>query len=165
MEEWRTCIGWTLYEVSNLGRIRKIGGKELKGWLKDGYVYVTLTHYTERGHAHLAELVLKTFSRPRPPGRQVRHLNDVKTDNRHANLRWGTGKQNYADAVRNGIEGYRENNRKAKLTQAAVDDIRAKMKLPANERRLLKITIRSLATQHGVTKNAVHQVLIGRTWR
>lgn len=40
---------------------------------------------------------------PNPSGfPQVRHLNDVKDDNRVANLRWGTAKQNTADRVRNG---------------------------------------------------------------
>jgi len=165
MEQWRTCVGWNDYMVSNNGLIRRYDGTFLKGWLKDGYVYVTLTMGVRRGHEPVAHLVLKAFSRPRPKGMQSRHLNDIKTDNRAVNLRWGTEKQNYADAVRNGIEGYGEQNRKAKLTQAAVDDIRSSMKLSINQRRLRKITIRSLAARHGVSKNAVHQVLTGRTFQ
>ena len=165
MEEWRTCVGWNDYQVSDLGRVRRYDGAILKGWDNEGYRYVDLTMGLRKAKVNVAGLVLKAFRYPRPPGKQARHLNDIKDDNRLENLRWGTGVQNYADAVRNGITGYGAKNPKAKLTDAAVADIRAKMKLPLNKRRLLKVTIRSLAAQYGVTKNAVHQVLTGKTWR
>lgn len=165
MEEWRTCVGWNDYMVSDQGRVRRYNGTILKGWDNEGYVYVTLSMGLRRNHISLAGLVLKAFTGQRPEGKQSRHLNDIKTDNRLVNLKWGTGKQNYEDAVRNGIEGYGEKNRRAKLTQTAVNDIRMSMKLPINQRRVRKITIRSLATKYGVSKNAVHQVLTGRTWR
>ena len=164
MEEWRTCVGWNDYMVSNHGRVRRYDGTIVKGWNNEGYVYVSLTMGQRRANLSVAPLVLKAFRHPRRFGQQARHLDDVKTNNHIDNLRWGTGAQNYEDAVRNGITGYGEQNPKAKLTTAAVVDIRAKMKLPPNKRRLLKITIRSLAAQYGVSKSAIHQVLTGRTY-
>jgi hypothetical protein len=43
----------------------------------------------------------EAFIGPRPPGLQVRHLNDHKLDNYVWNLAYGTGKDNCADRERN----------------------------------------------------------------
>lgn len=47
-------------------------------------------------------LVLEAFVGPRPPGMECLHSNDVGTDNRLSNLRWGTHSENLNDLVRNG---------------------------------------------------------------
>jgi len=43
-----------------------------------------------------------TFLGPRPPGKLALHWNDRKTDLRIANIRWGSHRENYEDALRNG---------------------------------------------------------------
>lgn len=49
-------------------------------------------------------LILETFEGPRPPGKETRHLNDIRSDNRWPeNLCWGTRSENMADRVRNGL--------------------------------------------------------------
>ncbi len=73
-----------------------------------GYSFVNLRK-TERGIKRcllLHQLVLAAFGFARPSGKHVsRHLNGVRTDNRIANLQWGTCKDNHADAVRHGTVG------------------------------------------------------------
>ncbi len=47
-------------------------------------------------------LVLLAFKGPRPDGQYCRHLNGVPTDNRLANLAWGTKSENTFDKVGHG---------------------------------------------------------------
>lgn len=48
------------------------------------------------------DLVLTAFVGPRPAGSLGLHWNDIPTDNRLENLRWGTKRDNSLDALRNG---------------------------------------------------------------
>lgn len=48
------------------------------------------------------QLVALAFMGARPEGQEVRHLNDIKTDNRVENLAYGTRHENRQDAIRNG---------------------------------------------------------------
>ena len=115
-EEWRAIPGFSGYEASNLGRIwsvlrpaqgveppRMIGGRVLRGTLlSDGHVAHMLTTEdgVKRRYAH--QLVAWAFLGPRPEGTEVRHLNDVGTDNRLENLCYGTRQENIQDMLRNG---------------------------------------------------------------
>lgn len=118
VEQWRPVLGWEgLYEVSNHGcvrsldriitdmdgrRTRKLRGTLLKPNFVDGYPCVRLCSQ-ERGNklrkVHI--IVLESFVGPRPRGHLTRHLNDVRSDCRLVNLKWGTGSENGRDAVRN----------------------------------------------------------------
>lgn len=126
-EQWRAVVGFALYEVSNLGRVRswvfrgkrRLRPKVLKA---GGRKYPTVALYTEGGTADkhdrtVHRLVLEAFVGPCPPGKECLHRNDVKTDNRMANLRWGTRKENSADARRN-------NCRRRKLTDGDYAEIK-----------------------------------------
>jgi len=89
------------YGISSRGRVRSLRtGRILKTPCtgKD-YPQVELDGSTYRVHILMAE----TFLGPRPEGWVgALHFNDRKSDNRIANIRWGTYRENYADAVRNG---------------------------------------------------------------
>lgn len=117
-EEWRSIPGTEgHYEASSEGRIRSLPreetlpkgtrhrrGRNLKidaigssgyyqvGIRKDGVVRKLSVH----------RLVCEAFHGPCPPSHEVRHLNDVKTDNRAENLSWGTKRQNSSDQLANG---------------------------------------------------------------
>ena len=58
--------------------------------------------YVHRRAIHVHTLMAVAFLGERPPKQVVRHLNDIKTDNRKDNLAYGTYKENCADAKRNG---------------------------------------------------------------
>jgi hypothetical protein len=125
-ETWQSIPGFSSYEASDRGGIRSVdrvlaGGRRCKGQVlaqrlsTRGYPQVNLnaddgTRQTREVHA----LMMAAFEGPCPPGRQVRHWNDVPTDNRWApggeancgpgrpgNLVYGTPKQQWDDKLRN----------------------------------------------------------------
>lgn len=110
-EEWRPVPDWEdFYSVSSRGSVlRTKPGPGTPGGLlhpspdSGGYPGVTLRGNGIAADRRVHELVAEAFIGPRPPGQLVRHLNDVKTDNRWPeNLAYGTESDNKLDAVRNG---------------------------------------------------------------
>jgi HNH endonuclease len=58
-------------------------------------------------------LVLTTFVGPCPPGKQCRHLNGKKADNRPENLKWGTSANDARDRIVHGTSGHKLKQRDA----------------------------------------------------
>ncbi len=118
IEWWTPVSGFEDdYHVSNLGRVRSLDrmvwnrsklGKlyplPIKGRVMsappDGSGYPGIGRI---GRVH--RLVLASFVGPCPPGLESLHHDDVKTNNRLYNLRWGTPTENKHDQVRNGRHG------------------------------------------------------------
>ena len=117
-ETWRPVKGYEgLYEVSDRGRVKRVFQVITRS---DGVTRrfdenIRKTTISRKGYARLMlskEGVLKNVEVhrlmaeafiPNPDNLpMVRHLNDIKTDNRVENFTWGTAKDNGADAVRNG---------------------------------------------------------------
>ena len=95
------------YEVSNLGRVRRIGGRVLKpmvcGASRPGAQTLKVRISTNpRRDASVAELVLTAFVGPRRPGMFALHGDDNKHNNAVTNLRWGTPGDNARDAAARG---------------------------------------------------------------
>ena len=117
-EEWRPVVDWeSLYEVSNLGRVRSMkrsrrggngsvavrGGRILKAGMTNGYEHVTLSDPSCRKNARVHVLMLESFVGPRPESRMHGCHDDGNSRNNNVgNLYWGTPKQNYQDKVRHG---------------------------------------------------------------
>ena len=107
-EDVRDC-----YYISNSDEdkiINKNTGKQLKIGLNDkGYKAVYLqTKDGGKKYCYLHILKAKAFLfGPNPLGANVvRHLNDVKTDNKLINLAWGSYSDNMRDCIRNGNFSY-----------------------------------------------------------
>lgn len=116
-EEWRTIPDWEgFYEASSLGRIRSVTREVPNRWgtltprtgklvqpfpSSTGYDRVALYRDGQQTRRSVHSLVLLAFVGPYPPGLEIRHLNDVKTDNRLCNLQYGTRSDNNYDRVRN----------------------------------------------------------------
>lgn len=85
-------------EVNASGQIR--GTTNQPYCNNDGYL--TVRH---QGQPYLVHrLICRAFHGPAPSNKRLTlHWNDVKTDNRADNLRWGDALENARDAVRNGI--------------------------------------------------------------
>lgn len=123
IECWAPIPGYeNHYEVSNIGQVRSLsrvvlagnrgGGRKpirLRGKLlrpsvgrRDGQMQVGLSNGGVRTVHRIGRLVLLAFVGPCPPALECCHENDIPTDNRLVNLRWGTPSSNIGDQVRNG---------------------------------------------------------------
>lgn len=69
----------------------------------DGYkrCNVSMNGVVEKVSIHI--LVCEAFHGPCPPGKQCRHLNGSRQDNRQGNLRWGTPAENASDRSSHGF--------------------------------------------------------------
>ena len=101
------------YWISNADEnkiINRNTGKQLKIWInKGGYPMITLgTKDGKQKKYRIHILKAKAFLfGPIPLGANVvRHLNDIKTDNRLINLAWGTTSDNVRDCIVNDNYSY-----------------------------------------------------------
>ncbi len=119
MERWLPVVGYEeLYEVSDLGRIRRLPGPASDGsWRKGGLLKpargTKISLADKRGkikQCYLSRLVLEAFKGLAPSDKPIaRHLDDNRFNNNLDNLEWGTTKDNTDDAFRNGRMGHLQN--------------------------------------------------------
>ena len=106
VELWRPVVGFEgRYEVSDAGRVRSlITARELTHTVNgQGYHRVSLSSGKGPSRLHsVYRLVLAAFTGPAPTGHVARHLNGDPSDNRLANLAYGTYSENNRDTVRHG---------------------------------------------------------------
>lgn len=164
-EEWRSVAGYEgLYEVSSHGRVRRCGGSpkcRTERLVKPqphrgGYVHVTLSKDGEVRPQSVQQMVLRAFVGPPNEGEESRHQNDDRTDNRLANLRWGTRTQNMADAARHGTAGSAMKQR-ADLSDEQVREIR--------ERRSRGEKLDDIAAAVGSHCRQVSAVALGKIYK
>lgn len=104
-ERWLPVPKHPQYQASNLGKLKRLAGKNAAGAMLKEYIF-------KGNHRKVGRLVLLTFKGP-PPTRHgnkigescARHLDDNFKNNAIWNLEWGTPKQNSEDAKRNGRIG------------------------------------------------------------
>lgn len=116
-EKWVDIKGYEgYYQVSNFGRVKSLARKENRKWgnkviekiLKGsvnpiGYLGFCLRKENTEKTIRIHVLLAKHFI-PNPNNYPVvRHLNDIKSDNRLENLAWGTHADNSKDAIKNGL--------------------------------------------------------------
>lgn len=161
IEWWRPIADAPGYQVSDLGRVRSVDrtcvdGRKASGRVlfqeiaKNGYPMVVICPNGKRRRVAVHRLVVAAFIKPVPPGREVRHLNGVKTDNRAANLRIGTRLQNTRDRQRHG-------NAARKLTAPKVRQMR-------NRYAAGGVTFKQLGAEYGVSGTSARLAVIGQTW-
>jgi hypothetical protein len=107
---------------------------------------------------HVHRIVCEMWNGPAPfAGAEVRHLDGDKFNNRLANLRWGSRAENYQDKVRHGTDMAGERNPQARLTRAAVQQMR--------ELRETGRTFKSIARQFGIAPMTAHRAITGGSWK
>lgn len=163
-EQWRPVPGASKYEVSNRGAIRTLRhvdaetGEPLRMRLalSNGYLTTKIAFDDAVSRTVFAHrVVAAAFLGPRPPGCQVLHTDDVKTNNVLGNLRYGTKSENLRDSYRNGRRK-RPTHRK-RLTVAQVRAIRARV--DSGE------TVAVIAKALGLPEWLVYGVATGRHYR
>ena len=108
-EIWKIIEDYPMYEVSNLGKVRKISsGKVLKQCLDSkGYPSVNI-NIGKRTVLKVVHRFVATAFIDNPDNKEeVDHINTIRTDDRVENLRWVTHKENMNNSktTRNKIVG------------------------------------------------------------
>ncbi|GAC1413814.1 MAG: hypothetical protein NVSMB66_6380 [Candidatus Doudnabacteria bacterium] len=103
IEIWKQLQGWQ-YEVSNLGNIKRIGGKVIKSQqINKGYCYVDLWDKNKRWNAKVHRLVAKVFIPNLNNFKEINHKDGNKLNNKTSNLEWCTRLFNIRHAFKNGL--------------------------------------------------------------
>lgn len=173
-ERWIIVPGFPGYRVSDMGRVqtrkvlrgphlRDVHGevwKDMKGCRhKSGHYTVHLRQGGETNYRYIHELVLTLFVGPCPPGLECCHENDIPSDNRLANLRWDTHRNNAREASRNGRWHGKPGCKGmaspfCKLTDAQVAEIR--------RRRSTGEKLKPLAAEFNVTETHICRLALGQ---
>jgi hypothetical protein len=104
MEEWRIVEGFTKYEVSNMGNVRR-DGKVLKSCINShGYLIVGFYKHTRKIHRLVALAFIPNLEN-KP---EIDHIDRNKLNNTVENLRWATHGENSLNRdIPLGVSGYR----------------------------------------------------------
>lgn len=176
-EEWRDVVGYEgIYQVSSLGRVKRVGHWRIRRQLKHltpsvsskGYISVCLSRGRKKTQRviRVHRLVATAFLGPEPEGKEVNHIDTNRTNARLSNLEYVTHDQNMKHAARLGRmnPGPRgpnpnrqgEKSAAAKLTDQNVIDIRHAI--------LSGVTGNALAKQYGVTSMSISMIKSGKSW-
>lgn len=158
MEMWKPVVGYDgHYEVSNFGRVRRLGSKKcLKpGKSKFGYLRVVLCVDSRPKSFDIHRLVAKSFlGEPPSDSHVVAHGDGNPSNNRLANLRWATKSENSFDQVLHGTQKGKHHGRKSGLTDEQVVAIRS-------DHRSSKI----IGKEYGISAGTVTQIRRRETYK
>lgn len=95
-EIWKDVVGFSGYQVSNLGRVMNLKKNKILRESKSskGYVLVSLTKNGISRYYRVHRLVAESFIGKIASGYEIDHINCVRDDNRVENLRIVTHKEN-----------------------------------------------------------------------
>jgi hypothetical protein len=161
--EWRPVHGWTAYEVSNCGQVRRVksGPRTRPGRLlklsptRYGYLRVALYGGGRKQCCHVHSLVARAFIGECPPDMTVDHLDGDKLNNHATNLEYVTRSENVRRAHASGAYARGECRTGAKLDARKVREIRGLFPTHTNSQ---------IARLYGVSHAAIRHIRIGRTW-
>lgn len=162
MVEWKEIPGYEgRYWASSDGQIKNKHGRCLVQTPFKGKPYLRVGLYDVEGilktHAVHA-LICTTFHGPKPsPVHQVRHRDNVPTNNAADNVLWGTPKENQDDRRTAGTAPIGSNNGRSLLTEAQVKSIKQSLKAG--------VTMTSLAKTYRVDLRVISKINSGVTWK
>jgi hypothetical protein len=166
-EEWRAVSGYKgIYEVSNLGRVRRVelskGARRLPGGFimgrhkKGGYRAFRLCDCGRDVDRNLHIMVATAFHGKRPRGKECAHIDGKPTNSRADNLAWVTPLVNSSHKFAHGTVRRGVQMPKAKLNARSVRRI---LRLHAGGKLVIEI-----AAVLAVKSITVSRVLRGFNW-
>lgn len=161
--KWLPIPGYPGREVSNFGAVYSQCARParvIEGTVNTtGHTMYCLSYRGVSKVYNAGTLVLMAFVGPCPEDHECCHNDGDPTNNCLDNLRWGTRKENIADAVTHGTHNCtrtHENHIRAKLTNAQVRSIR--------EQVTAGVTQAALGRLYGVTISCINNIIRGKTW-
>lgn len=160
MEEWRplNCPGYeSLYEVSDLGRLRSARTKRLRKFKHDdnGYVAVVLCKDGKQKNKRLHRLVALTFLANPEKLPEVNHIDHDKENCKATNLEWCVRQYNENQKVT-----HRKNNGTYRNSMAKLGHDQVKKAFELRSEGLLQ---REIAERLGVCRATVGYLLQRKT--
>lgn len=153
LEIWKVLPGFPVYEVSSLGRVRRVGGQPRRiTYNAKGYGQLALTDGPVRLQASVHVLVALAFHGPKPTEQhEAAHWNGNPSDNRVFNIRWATKKENAADRNRHGNTARGDGNGATKLADEKIELIFAD--------RAAGLSQYALADKYGISQAQIWNIL------
>lgn len=178
LQAWRILREFPDYEISNDGRLRRFTagsntkvGAHIRVGMSDGYPKYGLTRPDgQRVYRNAHRLVAAEFLEPEPfPGAMVLHDDDNRLNCLDTNLKWGTAKENAADAIRNNCLALGERHpctlkpwtRPRGESHAAVKLTDAKVRAILLDPRMGTI----IASEYGVDSALIYRIKAGKVWK
>lgn len=158
MEIWKPVAINTAYEVSDLGRIRRIGASKcLTPGVTHGYEFVTLSAGGIHPQRRLHVLVCEAFHGQKPTTRhQAAHNDGNKRNNVPTNLRWATPAENAFDKREHGTHLDGSKVFGAVLVESDIAPIRYLISQ--------HVPLAVIGEAYGVTKENIAHLRDGNTW-
>lgn len=164
-EDWKTLSNYPDYEVSSLGRVRRVTPTTARpngGLLKQhahhrcGYMNVRVSTGGVPKNKLVHDLVAQEFLGVRPDGFHINHIDGDKANNAAGNLEYVTPLANVHHAYSLGLKTrpIGINNPKSKLTDESARDIRQNSSLPTSH----------FMEKYGVSKATVDRIKRGAAW-
>ena len=142
--------------ITRDGRIWR-NGKPKKVYVGlNGYKTCTFSINNKSNPKTVHRLLLETFVGPCPEKHEALHINGNRLDNRLENLRWGTRKENVADAIKHGTATIGTKNSQSKFNKEDLNEI---MKMKSQ-----RMTAQQIADRFNVSKTTVYRVYSGQTY-
>ncbi len=172
-EEWKDIKGFEgFYQISNLGRVKSLGGwcgtakrnEKIRSTslTHDGYVKIRLRHQSKDKTARVHRLVAEAFI-PNPKNKEtVNHIDGNKQNNAASNLEWADRTQQMLHAYKLGLKASQAGtqNSNAKLTDKQVREIR-NLYVPNSK----KFGTVALAKKYGVSNRVVGLIVNNKTYK
>lgn len=156
-EIWKPVTGFDVYEVSNMGKIRRNGRELRPDKIKSGYSRASFSFMGRHKRALVHRIVAMEFVDGYEPRRPVNHKNGIKTDNRADNLEWSSNRDNIIHAYKNGLIKVNkgEDCHASKLSNRDVDAIKYLLSKG--------VSGVDLGVAFGVTKTTISAIRTGRS--